>query len=140
MSWVNQTLGSNVARQMRASTRVAPSIDGHRFSYNDLKELWSSEDGLHIVCTHKSDKVWQHWRRKPEATTWTPVSVHTSKVKAQAFVDDPPPPPGTYLIARADQSPGRQVISIRIESSSGAKVLTDIFQNMGYLTELQTVA
>lgn len=143
LSWHKQPLVLTVARSLRASTRpTRPEIDGHRFCYEDLRELWASDDECHVAFTHTHDRSWQYWFNAPQGG-WTPISVHTSRAKAQAAALHEPPSalaPGTYVLARDGGRRDARVISVQCTTTRGPQLLCDIFAAMGYVTEVKEVS
>lgn len=137
--WTKQALTGNLARQIRASTRRKPSIDGHTFSYNDLKEMWLT--GESVVITHHQDPVWQLWSVAPGGG-WLPVSVHDTREQAQNDLGDFPPvevpgeEPGTYVSFRLnDQRPWQRV---KVQTTDGVKSLTAMYERLGAQTRVET--
>jgi hypothetical protein len=140
MDWVKEPLNRRAARGLRAATRRCPEVDGHRFTYNDLKELWASTNGAHLLCLHDSDPVWQHWHHSTEG--WTLVGVYTNRMKAQvgaAQIKSPSPvvEAGTYLVAKMGQ--GRP-IRIRCGTAGRLTTIEEIYQKLGYDTSVEEVA
>lgn len=132
LQWEKQPLTRELARNLRAATRRAPSLDGHTFRYGELKELWAAEG--HVVLTHSVDPVWQYWSHAPEGG-WAPVSIHPSRQEAQATAEgtavsasDETSSVGDFLLARF---PGGNWIRTRIQSRNGMASMTAIYQNMG---------
>lgn len=135
--WTKQAPTGNLTRQIRAGTRRKPSIDGHTFNYNDLKEIWLSGDS--VVITHKQDPVWQLWANTPTGG-WLPVSIHNSRKKAQDALDDLPlaegEEPGTYVFFRFnDQRPWQRV---KVQTSDGEKNLAAMYNRLGAETRVET--
>lgn len=139
LHWEKHPVNRTLARNLRAFSRHA-ECDGHRFRYNDLDELWATEDAVHVALRHRNDSVWQYWQQTHEG--WRLVSCHADQAQAQdqaLTVARPDPPPlvsGTYVVAT--QGDGRGV-RVRCVSRQGATLLTDIFKGLGYETTIETV-
>ena len=139
LTWHKQPTFREVARGMRAATRKARSLDGHHFSYRDLKELWSAGDH-HIICTHEADPVWQHWHRGQEGG-WVLRSCHESLLEAQMAAECVPQhqdkaAPGRYVIA---WRPGGRTIRIACRTGDPS-IQRGIFERLGYETSVEEVA
>lgn len=140
LGFQKQPLTRTVARGMRSVTKNK-ELDGHKFSYNDLKELWISEDEHHVVCTHDIDKAWQYWLDAPEGG-WTLASVHGSREAAQSAALDHEfpevqPDTGTYVLARKSQ--GHRTIRVKCTSDLGPSYWTGFFAKLGYSTSVEEV-
>lgn len=140
LGFQKQPLTRTVARGMRAATK-GKEFDGHRFSYNDLKELWISEDEHHVVCTHDTDKVWQYWLDAPEGG-WVLASTHGSREAAQSAALDHErpevqPDPGTYVLAT--RGPGSRVIRVKCELDESPEYWVRTFTKLGYSTSVEEV-
>ena len=141
LGFARQPLTRYVARGMRAATR-GKELDGHKFTFTDLKELWISEDEHHVVATHETDPLWQYWLDTPDGGGWTLASVHHSREAACSAAYDHEfaemlPAPGTYLVACAGE--GRRVIRVRCEAADGPAVLVGIFTRLGYEVGIEEV-
>jgi hypothetical protein len=134
-----QPLTREVARGLRAATRKVPALDGHRFIYTDLKELWATEDGIHLVLTHDSDPVYQYWYRPPEGTMEL-VCCTSTRQEAQAAAEAkavplPPTPSGHYVLA---WRPGGRTIRVACKSKDPS-VMRGIFERLGYETNVEEI-
>lgn len=142
MNFEKQPLTREVARGLRAATRKAVALDGHRFIYNDLKELWSSEDGAHLLCTHEGDVIWQYWHYPPEGTARLVCCFPTrreAEAAAALTVTGALPAkalPGIYLLA---WSPGGRTIRVQCRSGDPS-IQQGIFERLGYETSIEEVA
>jgi hypothetical protein len=139
VEWTKQAPTGNLTRQIRAGTRRKPSIDGHTFNYNDLKEIWSA--GESVVITHKQDPVWQLWTNTPTGG-WLPVSIHKTCKQAQEALGDHPPveapgeEPGTYVCFRFhDERPWKRV---KVQTTDGVRSLTGMYERLGAQTRVET--
>lgn len=140
LGWSKQPLTRTVARGMRAVTK-GREFDGHRFSYNNLQELWISEDEHHVVCTHDDDKVWQYWLDAPEGG-WALASVHGSREAAQSAALDherpeTQPDTGTYVLATKGQ--GHRTIRVKCLTGEGPEYWVRSFTKLGYSTSVEEV-
>ena len=98
LGFAKQPLTRYVARGMRAATK-GRELDGHRFTFTDLKELYISDDEHHVVATHAKDPVWQYWLDTPNGGGWVLASAHHSlRAACSAACDheygEPLPEPG----------------------------------------------
>lgn len=139
LTWTPQPLTREVARGLRAATRKSSGLDGHRFSFNDLKELWRAEEGDHIVLTHDADPVWQRWGTTPEGG-WQLKSCHSSRQEAQRAAEQcettlASPPEGIYILA---WRPGGRTIRVQCRSND-PQIMREIFENLGYQTNVEAV-
>lgn len=134
-----------VARALRAATHRI-QFDGHSFTYNDLKEMWMCTDGIHVVCTHEHDSMWQYWKRESEGG-WRPVGAYETIISAQkaaqATEDNAEPAqeqttgPGTYVLARFK---GRERwMRTRILTKDGVQKMIDIYDRMGCEVTLEQI-
>jgi hypothetical protein len=141
LTWTNQPLTRELARGLRAATRKTPHLDGHRFTYTDLKELHSAQGGTHLVLTHDADPVWQYWHRPPEGgiqfvcygtrkQCYEAAEVRAAEIQPDIY------PPGTYLIA---WRPGGRTIRVPCLSKDPS-TLAKIFEDLGYETNVEAVA
>lgn len=140
LGFSKQPLTRTVARGMRAATK-GKELDGHRFSYNNLKELWISEDERHVVVTHDDDKLWQYWLDAPEGG-WALASVHKSREAAQSAALDheiPEAQPETGLYVLATKGEGSRTIRVKCESSEGPEFWVRTFTKLGYSTSVEEV-
>lgn len=140
LGWQKQPLTRFVARGMRAATK-GKECDGHKFSFNDLKELWISDDEHHVVCTHDEDKSWQYWLQTPEGG-WELASTHGSRTAAQSAALDHETPenqpePGVYVLATKGE--GHRTIRVRCESQEGPGYWSGLFLRLGYVTTVEEV-
>lgn len=139
LEWVKQPLTREIARGLRAATRKITPIDGHRFRFTDLKELWSA-DNEHFVCTHDEDRVWQYYHRSPDGGVQLICCVKTRRqAQAAAETTQNPPsstPSGTYVLA---WQPGGRIIRVTCHSGDPS-VQQGIFQRLGYETSVEQVA
>lgn len=139
LTWTQQPLTREVARGLRAATRKSPGLDGHRFSYNDLKELWKAEEGGHLVLTHDADPVWQHWATTPDGG-WQLTGYYADREAAKAAAEAAPisaaTPQGRYVLA---WRPGGRTIRVRCQTHDPVP-LQGIFQRLGYETNVEDVA
>lgn len=130
LHWTEKGMASDLARAMRAATRRKPEIDGHTFTYTDLKKLYATEDETVAVLTHETDKVWQHWVSTPTGG-WFPKGMYRTKgaamEAAEALATAPTVIPGRYLLARFGKRPWMRV---RIDSKSGMELIGGIFERM----------
>jgi hypothetical protein len=143
LEFTRHPLTGEVAHILRASSRGhhPPTLDGHSFVYRDLKELWVSVDGEHVVLTHDKEDGWQYWHKPPEDEGgWALVSVHPYRGEAQAAADlnhgPPPLAAGTYFLA---WHPGGRTIRVLCVSPDAAETLTAIFTKLGYDTSIEEV-
>jgi hypothetical protein len=141
MEFEKQPLTKSVARALRAGTR-RQEFDGHRFAYPDLKELWVSDDKIHVLCTHDHDKAWQYWHQVEGS--WHPVGAYESREDAEQTALGRLIPPseeeisevsGTYLKARFS-STSRWIVT-RITGEKTIDELTGIYTRLG-CTEIIT--
>jgi hypothetical protein len=135
-----QPLTQHIARSLRSGTRVTrPSFDGHRFDYNDLKELWASGNGQHVVLTHDKDPIWQYWRLIDKS--WRLMNVATTRRAAQVLAQSeemltaPAGGAGTYVVAKKDD----RAIRVKCQSENGSTELTGIFTRLGYEVQVDEV-
>lgn len=142
MEFEKQALTKKVAREMRAATRRT-EFEGHRFAYTDLKELWATADGEHVLCTHEHDTSWQYWHKYPDGSC-VPVVVCASRDEAEQEAINRLIPPteddlsstvGVYLKARF--SPTSKWIVVRITGEKTLDELTGIYSRLG-CTEIIT--
>lgn len=141
--WERQPLTRAVARSIRSGTRVTrPILEGHRFSYDDLKEMWSTPERHHVVLTHHKDPTWQYWRFTDEKS-WQLKEVADTRQEAQDAAErdeaaNPtyPQGAGTYVVATKED----RTLRVRCESGDGPSALSGIFTRMGYSVEVQEVS
>lgn len=138
--FTKQPLTRQVARSIRSGTRVArPSLDGHRFDYSDLQELWATEDAHHAVLTHAKDPVWQYWRLGQKG--WSLVNVATTRTAVQSLAANeeilttPAGGRGTYVVA----CQGDRKIRVRCTSAEGPDALSGVFTRLGYQVHVDEV-
>lgn len=144
IGWAKQPLTRFVARGMRGATKNR-ELDGHHFDFNDLKELWISDDEHHVVCVHDMDHTWQHWTdRHPDG--WVLSSLHHSRAAAcsaaldhEDLADTELPSPGTYVTALANLSGTAREIRVRCLTSLGAELCGSIFRAMDYIVRVEEV-
>lgn len=140
LTWHKEPLTQSLARSLRAATRRHPSIEGHTFSFADLKELWCAAE-VHVVCTHDHDRVWQYWYQAPVGG-WKPMSIHATReeaaraAEANTYEPEPTPVAGTYVVARF---PGGREMRVQVLSQDGTATLTSIFERLGCFTEVQRI-
>lgn len=138
LAFVKQPLTREVARHLRAATRKVPPLDGHRFLYTDLKELWATEDGEHLVLTHDLDPIWQYWHRSPTGgmalVCCRPTRIEAQRAAEAAVVTTVTA--GKYVLA---QQPGGRVIRVACRSEDPS-IVRSIFDKLGYTTSVQVVA
>lgn len=131
------------ARILRASARARrPEIDGHRFRYDDLKELWVSADQCHAVLIHDEENCWQYWHNPPTDGGWQLMGLHPSREEAQKaaeMVRAPTPGPGTYFLAWLPDSLSTHTIRVRCTTPYAIEALTGIFEKLGYDTNTEEV-
>lgn len=141
--WIKQPLTRAVARSIRSGTRVTrPIMEGHRFDFTDLKEVWSTEDRHHVVLTHHKDPVWQYWCFDDER--WQLRGWATTKEVAQAagnvdaFPEETSEPAekGIYVVATKE---GR-TLRTRCFSQDGPPALAGIYKRMGYDVKVHEVS
>lgn len=141
LGFQKQPLTRTVARGMRAATK-GKGLDGHKFNYIDLKELWISEDEHHVVVTHQNDSAWQYWLDAPEGG-WTLASVHKSREAAQSAaldheIPEAQPETGTYVLATKGQ--GHRTIRVKCTSELGPAYWSGFFLRLGgYSTSVEEV-
>lgn len=145
MEWQKQPLNQRVARDLRASTRRQPSLHGHKFDYNDLKELWMANE-VNVVLCHDEDPVWQYWYYAP-AGGWAPISLHETREAAQAAVPEhapseyltkEPEEPGTYVSFRfADDRPWQRT---KVLTEDGVERMTSMYERLGCEVQVQNIA
>lgn len=141
--WSKQPLTRAVARSIRSGTRTTrPYLDGHRFFFDDLKEIWSTPDRHQVVLTHKKDPVWQYWRFT-DSDGWQFLGHFITKELAQAAAEfkhtevaPSTPDAGTYVVATKED----RTLKVRCQSSDGPSALQGIFMRMGYSVEVQEVS
>jgi hypothetical protein len=138
--FLKHPLNQGMARTLRASTRATrPEIEGHRFSYAGLKELWATEDREHVVLTHDGEDGWQYWAKGPDGG-WELIGVHPTREEAQGAARLPQPSPlgepGTYFVAH---KPEGRSIRVHCTTPEAVDTLTAIFQKMGYETAVEEV-
>jgi hypothetical protein len=123
--WKKEPLTRFLARRLRRTTQ-GQSIDGQRFRFEELAELWSA--GYFAAATHRSNPSWLLFHA-PDGGNFELASVHPSLLGAQAAsIEDVVREPGTYLLARF---PGRRWLRVPITSSTGMEVIGGIFKGMG---------
>ena len=142
LGFAKQPLTRYVARGMRAATK-GREFDGHKFRYEDLKELWISADEHHVVLTHDVDPVWQYWCDTLDGGGWVLASIHHSLAAAQSAACDhqfaeTQPKPGTYVVACAPGGEHRW-IRVRVTSKDGPAMLRRIFTDLDYAVWMEEV-
>lgn len=142
MKWEKTPLTRQLARELRAATRASrPEIDGHSFSYNNLAEMWASDDGAHVVLTHDGEQRWQYWQCMGH---WRLVSLHQTRAGAQQAAQEyveplPTPEVGTYVLAREGKRTDEYVIRVHCSSEDGPRVIAEAFARLGYATRIEKV-
>jgi hypothetical protein len=141
LGFARQPLTRIVARGMRAATR-GKELDGHKFSFGDLQELWISDDEHHVVATHTKDPGWQYWQDTPDGGGWQLASVHHSLRAACSAACDHEygevlPESGRYVVACAGE--GHKVIRVRVTSTEGPELIRGIFTRLGYEVGMEEV-
>jgi len=141
LHWEKHHPSHHFARMLRAATQASrPSLDGHCLNFHDLAQILSTEDGHHIVLTHREDTTWQYWRYRDRATL---ISCHPDQESAQQAAFQPWPDssvpllPGHYVLAQ--KHPLSRTIRVKCLSST-PRVVMDIFTDLGYTTTLEDIA
>ena len=139
--WEKQPLNQQVARALRGPTRRHNTpVDGHRFVFDDLRELWCAGE-TQVVLTHDQDPVWQYWADTPDRG-WRLVSVHATRQAAQevAVEQTPETPviaPGTYVLARFAES--RPWMRIQVSTDQCAADIQSIYVRLGAEVKTEVV-
>ena len=131
--WKQEPLTRVLARRLRRTTQ-GQSIDGQRFRFEELSELWSAGD--FAVVTHRSHPSWLLFHA-PDGGSFQIRSVHSSLRRAQeAAIEDVVVAPGTYLLARFRS---RRWMRVPITSESGMETIGSIFRGLGCETGTEVV-
>lgn len=148
LKWELSPRTKRLAQALRAAGHIRrQEIDGHRFVFYSLAELWGTVDGMHAVANHKNERTWQYWYNDPERG-WTFISVHQSqrmaKEAARAFKQPPKPaePKGVYVVASWSDPEyhGHAPMRVLVQSQDGVNVLRGIFSRLGCDTTLEEVS
>jgi hypothetical protein len=125
LAWQKEPLTRFLARRLRRTTQ-GQSLDGHRFRFEDLYELWSAD--YFAVASHHKDKSWLLFHA-PDGGNFKLVSVHSGLKGAQdAAIEDEIREPGTYLLARF---PGRRWMRVPVSGTSTMGTIGTIFAGLG---------
>lgn len=150
VTWGKLPLDGDIARSLRKDIRTnrrERGRGGHRFSFNHLKSIYGSDNGLHVICNHTDDPVWQLWYRHPQ-DGWILVDWRDALREAKAAAELPMPDAdpakplasGLYLLAGWDRGEETEY-SIRIlcSSETTAVAMTEVYQKLGCLVKRELV-
>jgi hypothetical protein len=151
ITWRKLPLDGDLARSIRKDVRThrrERGRGGHRFSFSHLKSLYGSDSGLHAVCNHTDDSVWQFWYRHPE-DGWVLVNWHDALREAKAAAELPMPDtgpkprplaPGIHLLAGWDHGEETEyTIRLCCSSEDTATAMTEVYQKLGCLVKREVV-
>jgi hypothetical protein len=142
LEWIKQPLTRAIARSIRSGTRVSrPTLDGHRFIYDDLKQMWADSSAHHVVLTHDKDPIWQYWRYSPEGGWEFKDTAETlediQQIAGLEVVDEVETrAAGTYVVAQKDGS----TLRVHCTSREGPEAISAIWKRMGYAVSLEEVS
>lgn len=145
LEWNKCPVDGDFAKRLRREIRMhrrERGRSGNRFSYSDLRALWSSGED-HAILTHTDNNLWQYWWNNPEKG-WFLQSWHRLLGDAKEEAERPRPvdlapseiTSGLYVRAFWPDSDEKPMM-VKCSSPNTASQIKEIFETIGCVAEMK---